>query len=206
MSRCEVCRGSKKIRIPLIRPIEINAAFRTIDPPTISSTSREYDCPECVTASDSRIFPFACNATFDRSAPMSEDDRKLQALKITASALADQLIKDGFVTLEKRDENDADADPHRYEYVSKVAVVHPSRVETIEDRINQHDAKVAHLTMGRMLEKFKQLMEFVRPHQRMVSLDGIEYAMANARDQVIEEFIDSNALHEEDRRRDDYGP
>lgn len=49
MMTCDICGGSKRVRLPVHRKLNVSAQFADLaDEDKIAETSREYDCPQCV--------------------------------------------------------------------------------------------------------------------------------------------------------------
>lgn len=133
---CEVCSGSGLVRLPLHRRA-VMPRFDAIE--IIESAYREYPCPEC-----GDVIPLERLATVEFHSQVSsrtaDSEFKKHAMHGAARRLIDGLLAKNFIRFKRGPD-----DPRQLTYplVATLAVVSPTHVATLEDRVAQHQEVVA---------------------------------------------------------------
>ena len=136
MNECPVCRGSKRIKLPLYHPV--SASFSGEPDWTVREASREYACPECSGVPESRVNILGCAASIFSPEPI--DPNQIEAMRHhMAREMAENLVKDGFVRIEVGPVGD----DLRSEVTATLGVVSERVVASMEQRIAERQELVA---------------------------------------------------------------
>jgi hypothetical protein len=133
---CEICRGNGLVRLPIYRRLmacTIDAAPEPVE------SSRDYPCPECGDA----ITIGQVGALREESLVASyinEPGFIDHVREGLAHLLAAQLLKDGYIKFRRGPNDDQRM---RFQMVAMVGVVHPSKLDTLEQRIAERQDVVA---------------------------------------------------------------
>lgn len=131
---CVICGGSKEIRLPVRRPV--SAVYEDdLSPRLIDDSVRTYPCPECTEVQDHKLH-IACAAAWVYDCDL---DRYTEALEITqrtaAHNLAEYMLRHGLIQF--REQPDPTGAPGKTETIAKLAVVDPSRITPLEQRVKE---------------------------------------------------------------------
>lgn len=139
---CPVCRGEKRIRLPLMHQLttadfDPDAAMRPVE------SSREYDCPECgPTRIKVEKFSAMKVKTFMEADQMSEATKtwwRENVSKHMGRMIAERLIDDGMIEFTKLEPDAYHGDGMQ----ASIYVATPKHWEPIEERIAARQMDVA---------------------------------------------------------------
>lgn len=141
MDECGICRGRRTIRLPFYRPVVLEDVAGFSLPADVDALSREYPCPECCSGS---YVPFtrlgAIKEKVEGNAVYSSDPRFMESMRRgVVVAMADRMLRDGFVTFEQS------APDYRGYFTLRgtAGVVHPRHVAKFEERVAERQFEVA---------------------------------------------------------------
>lgn len=141
-TRCPVCRGSQRLRLPLFREFSITDMAEAMPSDTVES-SREYACPECKGGAASFVRLQAVtemqNVVTDAMPAINEAVRYG-----LARAIAERLLRDGLIAFEI-------GKPDTYRMSTPIRgtlhAVAPQNVATMQERIEERQMQVAALVV-----------------------------------------------------------
>lgn len=133
---CDVCQGRGLVRLPIYRPLKVTAI--DIAPEPVES-SRQYPCPECGDAVSIGHVGALREESFVASY-INEPGFIEHVKEGLAHLLAGQLLKDGYIKFRR---GPTDSQEMRFQMVATVGVVHPSKLDTLEQRIAERQDVVA---------------------------------------------------------------
>lgn len=140
---CPVCRGEKRICLPLHHPVRV---MPPNEMPTVEENSRYYDCPECVPkAPYTRMGMTKVMSWMDDSA--SETTKvwwRDNAAKLMRRMIAEKLIADGFIQFERLEPDAVHGEGIR----ATIRAVLPRHVATFEERIAERQMEIADEVAG----------------------------------------------------------
>lgn len=128
---CDICQGSKHIRLPVASRLTVLTSGASITDTTIEISSKTFPCPQCCgkQVADERIELAGVALTIrDEYAPEAEKFYKDEA----AQVLARHLVKHGSITFEKIP---APGRPGQSEVTGVVGLVTRTQINRIEDRV-----------------------------------------------------------------------
>jgi len=137
MEKCPVCRGSRRIKLPLYHPVSAAYDSGPIDV-DVRPSSKEFACPECAPqVPEERVAILEFGAMVQSvDDPRYEDAVRKQA----AHTLVDSILRKGFIRFRK---GSVDEFNMRYEMTGRVGLVSPSVVASMEERIAERQKEVA---------------------------------------------------------------
>jgi hypothetical protein len=128
--QCDICRGSRVIRLPIYRPLSVSAG-PAFEAESIEASSREYPCPECGHKVDmDRVAVLDVHSRIDLR---YEDQPFEQHIRDhLAHLLVDHLLRGDYITFEK-----GEPDTHSVSraIVASLGVVSKSQIATFEQRL-----------------------------------------------------------------------
>ncbi len=137
---CPVCRGSKKIRVPLMHQLKVMESQAA--EPVLEDAWRDYDCPECVLRIKAERFKAGKYISFmdrDQTSPAAKEWWHKNAREHMARMIAEGLIKDGFIEF-----TDLPETPHYAGGVqASFYAALPKHWEPLEQRIAERQMEVA---------------------------------------------------------------
>lgn len=133
---CEICRGSKVVRLPIYRSVSVSPTF---DAPAMEETSRDYPCPECGGAvKQDRVAVLDAHTMV--CSEISDTNFADHARRAAAHRLVDHLLEGGFIEFERGPIRDRDM---AFPMVATLGVVSKGQVATLEQRIAERQDQVA---------------------------------------------------------------
>lgn len=155
MNRCEVCRGSKVVRLPLHKEVEvIDFKLDGVPFPTIEPGYKEFPCPECAgKVGDSKILILRSFTEVDTR--IAENDKEY--MRYVRQSLLSELI----YSLENR------SDIVRYmkhdnrktylttRFSATLGVVSVNDVQTIEQRVKEKAIEIASMMGSNVIRNIR---------------------------------------------------
>lgn len=134
---CEICCGRRTMRLPIHR--RAMAFSVDAEPPEPVEGAREFPCPQCCEVVTVGQVSALREETF--AASYIDDPRFIGRVKENlALQIGSQFLKSGYVKF-RRGPNDSRK--MRFQMVATVAAVHPSKLDTLEQRISERQTEVA---------------------------------------------------------------
>lgn len=136
-SECDICRGCRVIRLPVYRPLTVT--YAKLDAPLeLGESSREFPCPQCCETVKVGQVGAIREETFGAS-QLRNDPGFIDHVKgWLVSAIGAQLLKSGYINFQSGPDSD-----FKFQMVATVGMVHPSKLDTLEQRIAERQAEVA---------------------------------------------------------------
>lgn len=134
---CDICRGSRTIRLPIYRPVPV--VFAASAAVKIEETSRVFACPECGDNVDQeRVAVLDTHVMVDSHI----DDPGFQdhARRAAAHRLVDHLLSGDYITFERGRTDDRNMS---YPVVATLGVVSKGKIATLEARIAERQDQLA---------------------------------------------------------------
>jgi hypothetical protein len=142
MRDCPVCCGSRKVRLPWMKPMA-PARYRaeSVALMAVEKIYQDYPCPECApSTNEDRVAILEFGATV--AVPPDNDPRREEAIRREAAFhIVDRLLKDGFISF--REDRTGEDYTLTYEVRGRLGVVSPAIVASMEERIAERQADVA---------------------------------------------------------------
>lgn len=175
-----VCRGSRKIRLPLHYPVQARyePSFDAIEAAEAFQASKEFPCPECSPkVPEERVAVLEVGAAI--SAFHDDNPDYTEAAKRTlAHSVAHELLRGGFIQFHK---GPTDKFSMRYELTGRVGVVSTSVVASMEERIAERQTEVAKEVAARAAEEVAVWGSFYTGNEGSITktqaIDAIERAV-----------------------------
>lgn len=126
MDDCQVCRGARKIRVPLYRPVTVSFAATA---EKIEESSREYPCPECAPlAAVDKVRVLECHFQADTRYEGEQGYRE-HIVRNGMHMLVGEIEKAGLVRMQQ---TPADSRELKRGYRLSVGVVSPNVVSDLD--------------------------------------------------------------------------
>lgn len=143
-AECDICRGSRRIRLPRYRLMDVMMAAEAFElPPTLEEASREFPCPQCGDVTD--MVPYervsAERTVAQGRALYASQPGYMDAMqRHLAEDLAFYMLRHNLITFKRGVD-----DPAHFEFplTATVGVVAPQIVMSMEERINARQFEVA---------------------------------------------------------------
>lgn len=124
--QCQVCRGARKIRVPLYKPVSVSM---DTSPANLEETSRDYPCPECaplVTVDKVRVLEchFQADTRYE-----GEQGYREYVVSHGVTVLAHEIKKAGLVRMQQTPANSREM---KRGYRLSVGVVSPNVVADLD--------------------------------------------------------------------------
>jgi hypothetical protein len=134
---CDICRGNGIVRLPIYRRVMAFSANEMADP---TPNHRDYPCPECGDSVTMGQVQALRQEAFATTMYANEPGFIQHVREGLAHQIVSQLLKDGYTTVKRGPD---DSREMRFQMVATVGVVHPSRLDTLEQRIAENQDQVA---------------------------------------------------------------
>jgi hypothetical protein len=175
MPECLVCRGSRKIKLPLYHPVSAayNSEHITMDD---CQLSKEFACPECAPkVPEDRV----AILQFGASIRSVEDPRYEEAArKQAAHSLVDAILRKDFIQYRK---GPVDKFDMCYELTGRLGLVSKSVVASMEGRIAERQKEVAEEVAARAAAKVSAWGSYYTsdegPIHKSQAIDAIRQAL-----------------------------
>lgn len=154
MTECPVCRGSRKIKMPLYHTVSVTAYGRGDMPMDMDArpSSKEFACPECAPkVPEERVAILEFRAAIQS---FGDDPRYEEAVrKQAAHSLVDAILRKGFIQFRKGPVDEFDM---HYELTGRLGLVATSVVASMEERIAERQKEVAEEVAARAVAKVSE--------------------------------------------------
>jgi len=136
MKDCEICRGSRVVRLPVYHKV----SAEPFDMPAVSEeSSRQYPCPECGDQVKlDRVAVLDVHTIMDSR--ISSEDYIQRGKETAAFRLVDHLLRGNFITFEQ---GPHDAKELSFPIIASLGVFSKGQVATLEQRIAERQDQVA---------------------------------------------------------------
>lgn len=139
---CEICQGSRFIRLPRRKPMSVIRDVGSAIAPA-AETSTLFPCPECgedCPSNKLRIFNFEETVSGAKYIPQ---DQIYQVIgERAARCLVDSMLREGLIEIVASHKHD-DQFPYEMKYRVTCAVMSPKHIKTYQDRINERQEEIA---------------------------------------------------------------
>lgn len=139
---CPVCRGDKRIHLPLYHQVCAVEADDLGKLPVIDENSRYYDCPECVKKVPYRRVTATKVMAFMDSLQTNDRDKALwreYAMRSMVRTITEKLIREGVIQFEPT----APDAYHPEGICATIRAVMPKDVATFEERVAERQMDIA---------------------------------------------------------------
>lgn len=140
MKDCDICCGSKNVRLPVVRRLTmVDDSY--LKAPAAVETWREFPCPQCGSRVDETRIAFVTDVfPVVSDGPEHEAAYQDHIRRTAALGLADRILRAGFISFEKCKFDDTRMSYHMR---ATVGVVAPDVVASMEERITSRQMEVA---------------------------------------------------------------
>lgn len=141
MDKCEICRGSRRIRLPRYIPLTVEVLDAPM-PSMIDNPYKEYPCPEC-SAGDNAPYErleIITSHSEGRSEIQQRHPGFMEALRYgTVRKMAEEMLRRGLIRFEESKPD------HRGIFALRgtLGVVAPAKVAEFEERVRERQFEVA---------------------------------------------------------------
>lgn len=140
--RCQVCRGERKVRLPLYRPVTVSMDATALK---MAETYREYPCPECAPpAAVDKVRVLECHFQADTRYEGQQGYRE-HIIGHGVTVLAHEIEKAGLVRIQHAP---ADSREMKRGYRLSVGVVSPNVVADLDAQREAAEDKFAELAIN----------------------------------------------------------
>lgn len=183
MMTCDICQGSKHIRIPVASRPSVLTCDASITEATIEISYKTFPCPQCCgkQVADERIELAGVALTIrDEYAPEAEKFYRDEA----AQVLARHLVKHGSIDFEKIP---APGRPGKSELTGVVGLVTRTQINRIEDRVRTEAQTLMERVIGLALDNIATWGSFYTglsgPIEKGRAIDCIRAAFSKVKGQ-----------------------